>query len=89
MSLQCTSGIPRCGRPPATGPMVAMPRPAKFQAALTAVAPMTANNEPGTLGGKAAKNKDEREDGGGDEQRGQMDLGQTAADFEELNERFA
>ena len=56
-SLQCTSGNPRCGRPPTTGPMIAMPCPAKSQAALAAVAPTTTNSEPGNFGSESAKRK--------------------------------
>jgi hypothetical protein len=40
------------------------------------------------FGGKATKNKDKGEDSYSDEQGRQMDLGQPAAHFEELEEGF-
>src|ERR1700693_3201649 len=43
----------------------------------------------GYFGGKAAESKDKGEDGDGDEQGGKMDLREPAADFEELDGRFA
>ena len=86
MSFQCTSGMPRCGKPPATGPMVAMPCPAKFQAALAAVAPTTASSGTGHPGSESAKSKDEGKHGDGDKQRGQMYMGQAAADLVELDD---
>ena len=46
---------PRCGKPPATGPMTAMPCAAKSQAALAAIAPATAINEAGILGANRSR----------------------------------
>ena len=49
-SLQVTSGSPIGGSPPGTGPMTAMPRSAKWNAALAAIVPTTANSETGNRG---------------------------------------
>ena len=58
MSRRLTSAInPKWGKPPATGPIVAIPCPAKFHAALAAIAATTATSAPGTLGTKCRSSK--------------------------------
>ena len=50
ISLQLASGNAIVGSPPGTGPMTAMPRPAKSNAALAAIVPTTAISATGRRG---------------------------------------
>ena len=50
ISLQLASGNAIVGSPPGTGPMTAMPRPAKSKAALAAIVPTTAISATGRRG---------------------------------------
>src|SRR6266542_2752452 len=50
ISFPLTTGKPRWGRPPITGPITLTPCPAKSKAALAAVAPATAKSGPGSCG---------------------------------------
>ena len=79
---------PRCGRPPATGPMVAMPSSGEIPGCAGCGCADDDQQARRDFGSKATENKDKGEDGDGDEQGGQMHLGQPAADFEELDECF-
>ena len=52
VSRQVTSGSVIDGSPPGTGPITAMPRPAKSYAALAAIVPTTAISATGSRGAK-------------------------------------
>ena len=69
--------------------MIAMPCPAKFQMALAAVAPMTASSGPGIWGRIVRAQGRWRSTATVTKQRGQMDVGQAAADLVELDECLA